>query len=525
MTIPDKLIYRWGILPLWLLLTASVYFRSPIPIDETRYLSVAWEMWLRGDFLVPYLNGQTYSHKPPLLFWLIQAGWGVFGVNAWWPSLVGPLAALANLLLTRKLAEKLWPEQAVAALLAPWILIATLLWTLFAASIMFDVLLTSWVLLGMLGVLEVVQGEERKGWILVAAALGLGILSKGPVVFLHLIPTVVLVVVWAPRPIVFSRWFGGLLIAALIGAAIALAWAIPAAMAGGEEYANAILWHQTADRAVSTKIHTRSVFWYLPFLPMFLFPWLFWPRFWGSLRGSRFFSDCGLRFCLVWLASTFVVFSLLPSKQIHYLIPMLPAFALLVARVVVNAHKPKLAGECLLPLLFGATGMFLVCLPKVPGLSKLNWVQTVQPAWGLSVLAIAIMLALLVWIKRKLPVAAISTALVAAIFVGFIFFFRYAGPAYDLAPAAMQVKSFTEQHIPHVYVGNYQGQFNFLGRLTQPLPVLPAERLADWVAQHADGYLISLEKNKPSDAVYLQPHREYWLVFRRAGQAAEVKPL
>lgn len=526
MTIPDKLIYRWGILPLWLLLTVTVYFRSPIPIDETRYLSVAWDMWLRGDFLVPYLNGQTYSHKPPLLFWLIQAGWGVFGVNQWWPSLVGPLAALANLLLTRKLAEKLWPEQAAAALLAPWILIATLLWTLFAASTMFDILLTSWVLLGMLGLLEVMQGAERKGWILVAVAIGCGVLSKGPVVFLHLMPAAALAVVWTSRPVEYFRWFGGLLIAVLIGAAIALVWAIPAAIAGGEEYANAILWHQTADRAVSTKIHTRSMFWYLPFLPMFLFPWLFWPHFWGSLRGSRFFNDSGLRFCLVWLVSTFVVFSLLPSKQIHYLIPMLPAFALLVARVVgQNTEKPRLAGEWLLPVLFGAIGIFLVYLPKLPGLSKLNWVHTVQPAWGLSVLAIAVVLALSVWIKRKLSIAAASMALVAAIFVGFIFFFRYAGPAYNLEPSALQVKSFHEQHIPYVYVGNYQGQFNFLGRLTQPLPVLPGERLADWAAQHADGYLISLEKNKPSDAVYLQPHREYWLVFRRAGQAADVKPL
>ncbi|MBD9357585.1 ArnT family glycosyltransferase [Methylomonas albis] len=526
MTISDNLIYRWGILPLWLLLTATVYFRSAIPIDETRYLSVAWDMWLRGDFLVPYLNGQTYSHKPPLLFWLIQAGWSVFGVNEWWPSLVGPLAALANLLLTRKLAEKLWTEQAAAALLAPWILIATLLWTLFATSTMFDVLLTSWVLLGMLGMLEVIQGAERKGWVLVAVAVGLGILSKGPVVFLHLIPTAMLVFVWAQRPVVYFRWFGGLLIAVLLGAAIALAWAIPAAIAGGEEYANAILWHQTADRAVGTKIHTRSMFWYLPFLPMFLFPWLFWPCFWGSLRGSRFFNDGGLRFCLVWLATTFVVFSLLPSKQIHYLIPMLPAFALLVARVVgQNAEKPRFGGELLLPVLFAAIGIFLVCLPKVPGLSKLNWVQTVQPTWGLSVLAIAVVLAISVWIKRKLTIVAASTALVAAIFVGFIFFFRYAGSAYNLEPAASQVKRLNEQHIPYVYVGNYQGQFNFLGRLTQPLPVLPAEQLADWAAKHADGYLISLEKDQPTEAAYLQQHREYWLIFRRAGQAAQVKPL
>ena len=56
---------------------ASIWLRPLWPVDETRYASVAWEMWLRGDFLVPYVNGEPYSHKPPLLFWLIQLGWGL----------------------------------------------------------------------------------------------------------------------------------------------------------------------------------------------------------------------------------------------------------------------------------------------------------------------------------------------------------------------------------------------------------------------------------------------------------------
>ncbi|MBU1664609.1 MAG: glycosyltransferase family 39 protein, partial [Gammaproteobacteria bacterium] len=83
----------------WLTLLVLVSFasRSYIPIHETRYLAAAWEMWLRGDFLVPYMNGETYSHKPPLLFWLIHAGWLITGVNDWWPRLITPLLALACL--------------------------------------------------------------------------------------------------------------------------------------------------------------------------------------------------------------------------------------------------------------------------------------------------------------------------------------------------------------------------------------------------------------------------------------------
>jgi len=39
---------------IWVLLMATALMTRPhLPVDETRYLAVAWEMWLRSDFLVP----------------------------------------------------------------------------------------------------------------------------------------------------------------------------------------------------------------------------------------------------------------------------------------------------------------------------------------------------------------------------------------------------------------------------------------------------------------------------------------
>ena len=38
-------------------LLASLFGRPDIPIDETRYVSVAWEMWSSGDWLVLHRNG------------------------------------------------------------------------------------------------------------------------------------------------------------------------------------------------------------------------------------------------------------------------------------------------------------------------------------------------------------------------------------------------------------------------------------------------------------------------------------
>ena len=126
----------------WAALALAALFLRPLwPVDETRYLAVAWEMWFRGDFLVPYLNAEPYSHKPPLLFWLIHAGWAVFGVNEWWPRLLPSLLAFAGVVLMRHLARQLWPAQAELANTATWIVFGTFLFAGLFTLLGFDPLL------------------------------------------------------------------------------------------------------------------------------------------------------------------------------------------------------------------------------------------------------------------------------------------------------------------------------------------------------------------------------------------------
>ena len=74
-------------------LVAEVWLRLLFPTDETRYLAVAWEMSLSGDYFVLTKNFELYSHKPPLLFWLINLTWLVTGVSEGAARLVGPVCA------------------------------------------------------------------------------------------------------------------------------------------------------------------------------------------------------------------------------------------------------------------------------------------------------------------------------------------------------------------------------------------------------------------------------------------------
>lgn len=150
----------FSLLLLAALTLVAILTRPLTPIDETRYVSAAWEMWLRGDFLVPFKNGAPYSDKPPFLFWMFQAGWALFGVNDWWPRLVLPLFSAGGLLLTYGLGRRLWPRHAGLGGQAALVLASALLWIVFSTSVMFDVLLTFWALLGLHGLLDATDGKR-----------------------------------------------------------------------------------------------------------------------------------------------------------------------------------------------------------------------------------------------------------------------------------------------------------------------------------------------------------------------------
>lgn len=198
---------------LWLfLVTTALLCRPLMPIDETRYVSVAWEMWQSKSFLVPHLSGVPYSHKPPLFFYLIHLGWFIFGVNEWSARLTGPFFGLLNLFLAAHLARRLWPTERQISRIAPFVLLAMPLWTVMTTLTMFDLLLTFFTLLGAEGFLLAGRGKRLTGWGLVAIAIGGGLLAKGPVVLLAIVPLGLLAPWWGKDNATRSwHWYAGLL--------------------------------------------------------------------------------------------------------------------------------------------------------------------------------------------------------------------------------------------------------------------------------------------------------------------------
>jgi len=490
-----------------LLLVPIVFLLPPLPIDETRYLAVAWEMRQTGEFLVPHLNGDLYSQKPPLLFWLLNAGWLVTGVHAWTARAMTLLCSLLSLLLLERITQRVSGSDR-AARISLVLLLGMLYFGMFANAIMFDVLLTTCALITVHGVLDLVEDRRRRGIVLTGLGIGLGILTKGPVLLLDIGFAAVLAPWWnrgLPRG--NARYFGALGIALLLGIAIALAWVIPAALHGGPEYARAILLHQTFDRiqGVKTGTHAEPFWWYLVALPLMLLPWPL------ALRGRRdavksSIGERGVRLAMAWVLPTLIVFSLIGGKQAHYLLPILPGIALGLGVAIDRGALNVRVGVLALALI--ALGVAIALLPHFASTRpNLAFLDDTSPWWGAIVAAIG--LVLFVGAKRLTDALWPALATLAVALIIKLALIQGPGVRYDTHAIAAQVHAAQERGQPIAHLGWHHGVYEFAGRLTQPLPVLTIEELPAWAAEHPDGLVMSFYRRFRfrAEPIYSQPFR------------------
>ena len=501
---------------IWLaLVVVSLFSRSYLPIDETRYVTVAWNMYLNHDYWVPYLNGDTYSHKPPLLFWLMNIGWQIFGVNEWWPRLLPSLFAMGALLITQKIALRLWPAQKDIAYVSSMVLLGSGMWAVFTTATMFDMLVAFFTALGAWGLLLAWQGEHKRGWIYVALAIAGGLLAKGPTILLQILPLAVLMPWWADQsqgPNNLKLWYARLLLALAVGVLILLAWAVPAGFAGGPKYQHEIFWGQTADRMVQSFAHRRPVYWYLPMLPIMLFPWLFALPIWRSLAKAKgLMQEVGVRFCIAWFVPVFIAFSFISGKQPHYLLPIVPAFALLAARGWQELQDIDWLDRLLPAVAAVMVGGILLYLPSYHQHHYLAiWVENTPTFAGMTMILGGVFLMLAAKHKNQYleGMTLLGVLALAVLYVGVI---RSAGAAYDVTNISHQLKMMQDQNIPLANIGKYHGQFNFLGRLQASPIELNESQLDAWFEKNPNGRVVMyFDKQRPLGGLvpeYSQPYR------------------
>lgn len=521
---------RWGWLAAWLAFVAvAVSTRSLWPIDETRYAAVAWEMWQNGQWLVPHLNGAPYPHKPPMLFWLMQLGWALFGVNDLWPRLIAPLAGVASALLTRRLARRLWPAETRIADLTPWLLLFGLYWAGFHSMLMFDALMALWTMLALMGLWQAVD-RPRLGFAVVGIALGLGLLTKGPIILLFVLPPALLAPLWHPAWPGWRIWGAALVRCLGIMAAMALVWATPAVLFGGKGYAADLLWRQSAGRALESFAHRRPWWWYVPVLPLMWLPWSLFPALYraGGAALRRAAMDRGVRFCLTAAMPGFILCSLVSGKQPHYLLPLFPALTLLLARGLTESQE-RFSLRPMAAVLAFLAGLLAVAPVWLRLRGDVSWVVDVSPLWGLGLVPI-------VYLLWRMPPAgyARQVPMLGALMAALLVFAHgsvipQAQSRFDLREVSRTLGALERAGHPLAFVGTYRGQFQFMGRLKRVPDLLEDHEAARaWAARHPSGVIVDeVDHDRDCTApasVLCRPYRGHYLVVREAAVVRDAIP-
>jgi 4-amino-4-deoxy-L-arabinose transferase-like glycosyltransferase len=341
--------WRWPALLLLLLLPGlllypclSFYLFEP---DEGRYAEIPREMSLRGSWIVPYLQGEPYLDKPPLLYWLVMLSYSLFGVHDWAARLVPAFAVHATVLITylvgrRGFGERVAFRGALALALTPGLLGVGRLLTM-------DGLLTLWVTVGLLAVFEATRMSAlRRGWLLLAAAAcGLGLLTKGPIALVLVLPPL-----WLHRRLTGTgaslRRRDQL---AFLGIALLLSlpWYVGLCMSN-PEFSRHFLWEHNVLRFLQPFDHLEPVWYYLPILALGLFPAtvLVLPlaRYLGTGQARTAATRSpALGFALLAGFWCVLFFSLSGSKLPTYILPALPLLALALGHFLVHSdwHRAK----------------------------------------------------------------------------------------------------------------------------------------------------------------------------------------
>jgi 4-amino-4-deoxy-L-arabinose transferase-like glycosyltransferase len=343
---------------------ASLGARPLFNPDEGRYAEIPREMLEHGDWVIPHLNGLDYIEKPPLQYWATALSYAAFGVNNFSARLYTALCALGTVALMALVAGRLW--GAAAAWRAAAVLSGMLLFLVLGQLLTLDMSLTFWMSLSLTGfLLAQAESLSRTRWMLLAwGAAGLGVLTKG--LEAAVIPAAVLLLYS-----LFSRDFSA-------WRRLQLRWGLPLfllitipwhwlAARRLDDFLQFFFVHEHFARYLTPVSDRQEPWWYfgLVFLAGTC-PWtLSAVRVAaGGWRTAPIAGEFNVKlFLWTWVVFIGVFFSLSDSKLIPYLLPVMPAVALLVA----SQPEPALRRD------FWWTALATLLVGVGLGVASFNW--------------------------------------------------------------------------------------------------------------------------------------------------------
>lgn len=288
-----------------------------------------------NPWLVPVLNGEIRLQKPPLPYWCSAVLFRIFGVE-WSEALARFISALLGALGTFLVAD-----LARLALGRRFALPAALVWvsSYFIPDefrkVMADPYLAFFALLAIWGWVRGSIRRSRIGVVIFYVATALGLLAKGPPLFLHLGIAIGLFHLLNRRRLPGGT--GAHVLGIILLTTIALPW--PVYIFKNIPHAGEIWRYESVGEMTDNTENAKPFYYYIPLLFQISLPWT--PLWVMSLvlpflRGRRN-SRYKLRrlFPLLWYVTVLIFFSAVHLKKAAYLLPVMPAQTLMITQVIV----------------------------------------------------------------------------------------------------------------------------------------------------------------------------------------------
>ncbi len=331
---------------LWAVVYGGTLFTPQLMDDaDSVHAEAAREILVRHDWVTLHVNGIRYLEKAPLLYWATAVSFWLFGVHDWSARLPLALGVLALILAVYDVGRRNFGGRAgFYAGMAAGITFGPFIFTRFLIP---DVLVGLWLILSLdffLRTFDDPTPSRLSCWGL-AAVSGLNVLTKGLIGLAFPVATIVLY-------LLFTRNLRHLLRIRPISSfvvflAVAAPWHILAGLRNpGEANVHGFFWFYFVNEHLLRYLNKRVprdygtvplfVFWALALI--WMFPWSsFLPQALARVSASReaaksSASRARLVFCI---AGIFVlVFFSFSTRQEYYMLPALPALALLIGDCV-----------------------------------------------------------------------------------------------------------------------------------------------------------------------------------------------
>ncbi len=345
---------------------------------ESRYAEIGRKMYASGDYITPiHRNGKPFWGKPPLSFWLTALSFNIFGVNDFAARFPSMLCMILVLLLTFYFANRVRGPD--AGIVSSLILLSTGLFFIVSGGVMTDPALVVGTTLSMLSFYFAMKENNKLFGYLFFVGIGISLLAKGPVgIVLTAMPCGLWVIILSRWKEFFKNlpWFSGI----LLGLLISVPWYYLAEQKTpgfleyflvGEHYKRFVESGWKGDLYGNAHNKPLGTIWI--YLLQSTIPWSFLLLrniFKKSVRENTFkknlLLDDWFLFLLLWATSTCIFFSVAKNVIQPYVLPALPAFAILMFELLhlgLKELKVKtvITVSLIMPILFSVA----IFIPKI----------------------------------------------------------------------------------------------------------------------------------------------------------------